>query len=102
MKYLIMILFAGFLLAGCAVHKTMVPTGGSKADGTIDLSYDVSMFETPEVNAQQGLNAAAKRCQAWGYSDAEPFGGATSQCVAMGGYGCNTTRYTMTYQCLDN
>lgn len=46
-------LFAVFsvLLVGCApVAKEMVATGGSKADGVIELSYDYMEMETPTVS----------------------------------------------------
>ncbi len=33
------------VLAGCATQKIMVPTGGSRADGTVNLSYEYGMFE---------------------------------------------------------
>ncbi|MGP3591329.1 YecR family lipoprotein [Vagococcus sp. WN89Y] len=44
------------------------------------MSYSFGMFESPKVNVQQGAQAAAQRCAAWGYSGAEPFGGYTSVC----------------------
>ncbi|WP_458525663.1 YecR family lipoprotein [Onishia taeanensis] len=79
----------------------MVPTGGSKADGTIDLSYEVGMLEKPVIDRAQAYRAANQRCAAWGYEEAEAFGGATSTCISNGSYGCNRTRYTVTFQCMD-
>src|SRR5690606_5187185 len=88
-------------LSGCAVQKTLVPTGGSRADGTIELSYAFGMFETPKVDLAQGAQAASQRCKAWGYSDAEPFGGQKSTCQAFNGYGnCIRTLVTVEYQCI--
>lgn len=87
--------------SGCTVQKVLVPTGGSRADGTIEMSYEFGEFETPEVDLQQGAIDAAKRCRAWGYSDAEPFGGTKSQCQRLGGVsGCARTLVTMQYQCV--
>ncbi|WP_409451104.1 YecR family lipoprotein [Erwinia sp.] len=37
---------------------------------------------------QQGAQAAAQRCAAWGYSGAEPFGGYTSVCSQPSSSGC--------------
>ncbi|WP_237673833.1 YecR family lipoprotein [Vreelandella profundi] len=89
------------MLAGCASPKTMQATGGSKSDGTVEMSYEYGPFESPQVNTAQGVKAAEQRCQAWGYSSAEAFGGGLSQCVNPGGGMCNLTRVTHTYQCLD-
>lgn len=89
------------LLAGCATSKTMQATGGSKSDGTVDMSYEFGPFESPQVDMSAAQRSATQRCQAWGYSDAESFGGGLSQCVSPGGSMCNVTRVTQTYQCLD-
>lgn len=88
-------------LSGCAVQKDLVPTGGSRSGGTVELSYEFGMFEQPQVDLQQGARSAAKRCQAWGYSDAEPFGGQKNQCQQFNGYGnCIHTLVTIQYQCI--
>jgi hypothetical protein len=34
-------------LAGYATTKEFVATGGSRADGTVHLSYEYGMFESP-------------------------------------------------------
>jgi hypothetical protein len=88
-------------LSGCAVQKELIPTGGSRSDGTVELSYEFGMFETPKVDYQQGAQSAAQRCQAWGYTDAEPFGGGKTHCQALNGYGnCLRTLVTIQYQCI--
>jgi YecR-like lipoprotein len=97
-----MIIFATALaMTGCAVQKELVPTGGSRSDGTVELSYEYGMFETPKIDHAQGAYAAAQRCKAWGYSDAQAFGGGKSQCQAFNGYGnCIHTLVTIQYQCI--
>ena len=86
--------------SGCTVQKELVPTGGSRADGTVTLSYDYGMFEKPQVDMAQGELAAQQRCAAWGYTGAEPFGGSLNRCEAADAYGnCTRTLVTMTYQC---
>jgi hypothetical protein len=87
------------LLQGCATQKTMVPTGGSKADGTVKLSYEFGMFEAPKVDMRQGTSAANKRCASWGYTGAEPFGGQTKTCTANSGGSCNNWLVTVEFQC---
>jgi len=86
-------------VAACATAKTYTATGGSRADGTVRLSYEVGMFEQPVVDEAQGLSVARQRCATWGYSGAEAFGGVTTQCTAMGSSGCMTTLVTKEYQC---
>lgn len=97
-KIITLAVFAG-LLSGCAVQRDMVPTGGSKADGTVRMSYSWGMFEQPKVDYQQGATAAAKRCAAWGYTGAEAFGGVTSTCTQPSSSGCMQFTATMEYQC---
>lgn len=90
------------VLVGCATHKVMQATGGSKSDGTVDLSFNYGMFEKPEVDWQSALTTAQKRCAAWGYKNAESFGGQKNSCQAYNGYGnCVNMAVTVTYQCTD-
>ena len=88
-------------VAGCASIKVPQATGGSRADGIVELSYEYGMFEKPQVQWDQALITARQRCGAWGYQDAEAFGGTTSQCQAYTGYG-NCIRFFVTakYQCI--
>jgi len=88
------------VIAGCAVVKVPDATGGSKSDGTVDMSYEYGMFEKPQVQWDKALITARQRCQAWGYRDAEPFGRATEKCEAYNGYGnCVRQLVTRKYQC---
>ncbi len=90
----------GIFIAACATNKSLVPTGGSKADGTVDLSYEFGMFEKPVVDMAAAQSAAKQRCAAWGYTEAEAFGGEKRQCQAFDGYGsCIRWFVTVTYQC---
>lgn len=86
-------------VAGCAVQKTMEPTGGSRSDGTVKMSYEFNMFEAPNVNMAQGTQAALRRCASWGYTGAEPFGGQTKVCNGYSGGGCNSWLVTVEFQC---
>ncbi len=92
-------LAASLVLTGCAVPKDMVAIGGSKADGTVKMGYEYRMFEQPVVNAEQGKQGALARCAAWGYTDAEAFGGQTSVCNESNSSGCAKTLVTVEYQC---
>jgi YecR-like lipoprotein len=101
------------LLTSCsqtAVTKVPVATGGSKADGTIQLAYERTASEIVTVNSAMAEGNALERCQSWGYSRAEAFAGWTSQCVEWGQGlwvngavpgACAREMVYMNYQCLD-
>jgi hypothetical protein len=100
MKWRILVsLVTTLMLFGCATQKELIPTGGSRADGTVKLSYQFGAFEVPQVNENQGLFSAKKRCQAWGYSGAEAFGGAVKTCASASMGSCNIFQVTVEYQC---
>lgn len=78
-----------------------VPTGGSRADATVDMSFEFGQFQKPVIEWNQAAVDAAKRCAVWGYTGAEAFGGQKNQCLQFGGVGggCARMGVTMTYQC---
>lgn len=94
------------LLYGCAypVHKDYVAISGSRADATITLGYrwNPSAGEYPEVDIQQGIELAKKRCKQFGYNSAEAFDGETSGCtkISLDGICCEMTA-TLLYQCIN-
>ena len=115
MRKSIVLCFALLLavMAGCArkVNKDWVPTGGSRADATMELSYQYNPnTEIPVIDDQQGRDLAIARCRAWGYRSAEPFsgsiiGGAISTCnetvhAGLAGPVCISRLVTKQYQCL--
>ena len=102
MKALISAILATALLGGCATPMKMVPTGGSRADGTVKLSYDYGTFQVPQIDPAQGIKDATGRCQAWGYTGAEAFGGSTTMCIDSSMGSCNRYRATVEFQCTGN
>ena len=98
---IIFTLLAIILIQGCAVNKELVPTGGSRADGIVKLSYEFGLFEAPKLDPQQGLNAAKQRCTSWGYKNAEMFGGSTKSCINTTNNGCNRWLVSVEYQCTE-
>lgn len=112
-RILTLTLAAGLLCVtiGCAlphVVKTWEASGGSRADATVEVGfvYDPQR-ERPTSNEAQAYSEALKRCQAWGYQDAEPFGLHKEQCQRMGfvpfaGMVCMSMIVTQQYQCLGN
>lgn len=104
MKKILLAGVIGLLMSGCAssVHKDMHATGGSKSDGIIELSFEHTEFEKPILDEQKNYELAKKRCESWGYSKAEAFGGSKRQCQMLGGWsGCASFLITKQYQCID-
>lgn len=110
MKRFTLALLAAALLcsAGCAkkVTKMWEAAGGSRADATVEVGYTYNpQNELPEANELQALQEARKRCQAWGYQEAEPFGLIKSNCQQMvfqpfAGMACTSMLVTKQFQCL--
>jgi hypothetical protein len=91
---------AAMTLSGCAVQKQYGASGGSKADGTIKMSYTYSLFEAPTVNENEALASATKRCKVWGYSSAEAFDFTNKKCQQTDSNGsCNSWIVTKEFQC---
>jgi len=93
----------GFAVIGCAAATRVVKmpeaTGGSRADGIVELSYEYYDGEVYEVAVEAALTTAKQRCEAWGYSDATPFGGTKRSCLFHDGDTCTTYFVIRPYQC---
>jgi hypothetical protein len=90
----------GLCISACATTIVPQATGGSRADGTVTMSYEFGWLQDPEVQWGPAQNIARSRCGAWGYTDAQAFGGGQATCISYDGYGgCNRTRVDMVYQC---
>lgn len=97
-KLCVALLVAG--LCGCATQKEWAATGGSRSDGVVRLSYEYNAMEVPQLNDQQAVSIATRRCQTWGYTGAEPFGGGIKRCNLAGGLGgCQEYLGTKEFQC---
>ncbi len=98
------VLTAIVILAGCAplptATKTWTATGGSRGDGTVELTYWHNNWENPNISVAAGVPIAAQRCRAWGYETAEPFGSSVRKCNQPSQYGCIEYIVTATFQCL--
>lgn len=109
MKKLVTLALAAALLAGCAAKPTMKTwqaSGGSRADATVEVGFMYyPQRERPEASDQQALDEAIKRCRAWGYANAEPFGLVNDKCeqmdfVPFAGMVCSKRMVTRRFQCL--
>lgn len=89
------------LLVGCApsaVYPAVL--GGSKADGTVELSYTYKRKHTVDWDAAHA--DAIRRCQMWGYESAEFFPAGRQTCLRVEpqyGY-CQESRVDTTAQCI--
>lgn len=89
-------------LTACTVNRTPVPTSGSRADGIVEMSYELGPLQQANVNLYEAQVQAAARCSSWGYTGAEAFGGQKRQCQMPDGYGgCNMWLVTLSYQCVN-
>jgi hypothetical protein len=94
-------LTAAIVATGCATKKDFYAMGGSRADGTVDMAYDIRQFEQPVVNISQAQSIAKSKCQVWGYQAAEMFGGQQQICHQFNGYGtCIAGQVVVKYQCI--
>lgn len=98
----------GSMLAGCAkpVHKDWFAHDGSKADGTVKMALTWNPnIEIPQEEREQAKRVAVEKCKAWGYTDAEEFGGMVSRCTQQRYTGfnvvCDAMLAEITYQCID-
>lgn len=103
MKKTIILVMGLLVVAGCAVKKPYYATGGSRADGTVDMAYDIALMEQAVVDDNQAQQIANQKCKVWGYSESEPFGGKVENCYSRNGYGdCLRGQMVVKYQCLGN
>ncbi len=106
MRYTVLLLWI-LILAACAPPPPVTPvaTGGSKADGTVEMSYLTRAGPQPEVNWTSADAEATARCAAWGFAKAERFGGGSLACHQYGtgilAGSCMQGQITVVYQCLD-
>jgi hypothetical protein len=88
-------------LVGCSVKRDFYATGGSRADGVVDMAYDYRSLENPVIDPKQAYSIARSKCALWGYADTEPFGGKIQACTLRSGFGeCAAWQVTIKYQCL--
>ncbi len=101
----ILLLACMLTVTACAkpVQKVMQPSGGSKADGIIELSYQYdTIFESPQVDSELSIKTAQERCKLWGFKSSEPFANITFKCLSMANNGtCYLQQVTQKFQCLD-
>jgi hypothetical protein len=96
---LILCALGALFFASCTVDKQLSATGGSRSDGIVELSYEIGDMQSARIDWNRAQQDATARCAAWGYQNAEKFGGEKRQCQAPSQYGCLQWFVTVNYQC---
>jgi hypothetical protein len=96
---LVILLVFTAALAGCATSQPWTVSGGEKHEGLVRVSYEFAEFHEPAVSEQQAEQIALKRCEGWGYDDAEPIAGQLRQCSNMEDGNCDLWKVTREFQC---
>jgi len=100
MKHTIIFLLLVLTLSSCATPKILQATGGSRSDAVIEMAYTLGVFEEPVIDWALTQQTAGEKCIAWGYADAQPFGGQIQVCQQYDAYGsCLQALVTVKYQC---
>ena len=102
-KHIFLAMVATVVLSACqTANPNWVAVGGSRADGTVKIAYEQPEMSQASPTMEVGRQLAAKRCQRWGYQDAEACGGATRQCIRSPGFwtNCMTYQVTFEFQCI--
>ena len=86
-------------LGGCATAEKWSASGGNRDQGLVRVSYEYAEFRQPEMDDADAEALALNRCNAWGYTQAEPIPGQLRQCANMDGSNCNLWTVTREYQC---
>lgn len=86
-------------LAGCATTKQWAVSGGDKAQGLVQVSYEFPEYNEPPVSEEQAARIAQGRCEGWGYDDAQPIPGQVRQCSNMDAGNCDQWKVTREYRC---
>ncbi|HBL7015546.1 YecR family lipoprotein [Serratia marcescens] len=94
------IIIASLLLVACSTVTDMAATGGSRADGIVEMSYQYVPFQTVKIDKSKAQQSAARRCQSWGYKSAESFDDGLQTCIDRDMFSCNAYRVTVRYQCV--
>lgn len=100
--YLSLLLSASFAFLGACttpVNKEYTVSGGNKNAGLIELSFQYTTREDPQVSPDQPGQLASERCQMWGYTEAQMIGIPELGCALQDGSKCLRMRSTIKYQC---
>lgn len=96
-----LLIIVALLLLGCAAPVTpLAASGGSRAAGIVEFSYEYGIVD-PAPSTNVGLEDALGRCKAWGYKGVLPFNKKLSRCNHFNTFlgMCDNWFVTYNYQC---
>jgi len=89
-------------ISACATDNEIRPTGASRADGIVQLSYEYDLSDRPALDWQSAQATAEERCINWGYSSAAKTGTGRQTCLSQDIFGrCRSFRVNVAYSCTD-
>lgn len=99
MKKCVWLVIAVMAISGCTMRKASpYAISGSRADGNVLMGYDAGLFITPP-STHSMRSIAHQKCKAWGYSNAQAFGGQRKNCKDRE---CYNYQAEVSFQCLGN
>lgn len=88
------------IISACATDSEFRPTGASRADGIVQLSYDYVLSDRPVLDWPSAQAIADERCSGWGYNGAKKSGANRKTCLAQDIFGrCKNFHVNVAYQC---
>ena len=91
------------IVSACATDNAFRPSGASRADGIVQLSYDYDLSDRPILDWRSAETLAEERCANWGYSSAVKTGAGRQACLAQDVFGrCKTFHVNVAYRCTDS
>lgn len=105
MRRLLILGLATGALAACVVPPVIpTSTGGSRADGIVEMSYTYAENVPQAIDWASATAEAQRRCNAWGYPRTEAFSGEKRTCEVYGEGAfatvCLRGTATRNFQCL--
>lgn len=96
------LVLAAIALTGCATATVSpVVSGGSKADGVVELRGEYGMARSLAIDWNAANQRALDACRAWGFSSAKPFDTYDQRCADNEAtpVGCLRSELRLRYQC---
>ena len=95
--------FALLIISACATDNKFRPTGASRPDGIVQLSYDYVLSDRPVLDWMSAQDTAEERCTSWGYAGAQKSGAGRQICLTQDIFGrCKSFHVNVAYYCTDD
>ena len=95
------ILLSTIVLTSCLAATHLVPTGGSKAEGTVEMSAEYRSELDVRIDWEHASAKAYLKCKEWGYCRAEWYPESVRECLILDETGCLLYKVTYFAQCIE-